>query len=200
MSTGRIYAPGRQSSRVAPVEYRDAVALYAREIGASGDIVWVDAPVNCWQVRLSLKPDDPRCRRMDGENVEAVELQKFVHPDPAHPAYPRGDVKLLEKLRRHPRTNRLMPGYVALRLGDLGVSGVVEILQRGSLLTGRGEFDSMEEVLAHVHGRNRERLAKSREAHREAARNLAATTRRRVLKIPFLPVGIEFGRTLPKEA
>lgn len=190
----RIVTRERQPSRVAPVEYRDAVALYAREIGASGDIVWVDAPVNCWQVRLSLNPNDPRCRRMKGEAVETVELQRWVHPDPAHPSYPKDDPRLLERLRRHPRTNLRMPGYVAFELTDLGVSGVVEILQRGSLLTGRGEFNSLEEVLEVVDRRERDKRDREREAHRQGARDLAAATRRKVLKIPFLPVGIEFGR------
>ena len=52
-------------SRVAPYEFRDAAELFARQYGGHGDIVWVAAPVNCWQVRFTLKPGDPRLRHPD---------------------------------------------------------------------------------------------------------------------------------------
>ena len=195
----RILTLGRQPSRTAPAEYRDAVALYARNIGAGGDIVWVDDPVNCWQVRLTLDPSDPRCRLRDGQNYEATELQQFVHPDSAHPCYPRHDPRLLDKLRRHPRSNRPLPGYVAYELGDLGVSGVLEILERGSLLTGRGEFGSAEEAMNAVLARQSASQERARAEKRQRARDVAVATRRRIFKIPFLPVEIDLGRRTAKE-
>ena len=184
----RILTLGRQPSRVAPVEFRDAVELFARSIGCHGDLVWVDH-ANCWQVRLSLGENDPR--RRDGSEWETHELQQFVHPDPNNPAYPRHDRSLLDKLPRHPSSNRLMPAYVAYELGDLGVGGLTEWLQRTSLVTGRGEIKSPMQALQKTVGDQRASLERARKDAKQLARDKAIATRRRVLKIPFLPVGIE---------
>ena len=136
-----ILRRGGAPARIAPNEFRDAAALYARGFGATGDVVWVGDPINCWQVRLSLSPGDPRLRGRDDEVYETVELQEFVHPDPGHASYPK-DSRKLQHLRRHPRTNHLLPGYVAFELDELGVSGLTEMLERGSLLSGRGDYKS----------------------------------------------------------
>ena len=188
----QLLIPRGSDRRLAPVEYRDAVALYARQHGGGGDIIWMGAPVNCWRVQLTLKPDDPRLKGKDDEVYETVDLQQYVHPDPTHPAYPRSDPKLLDKLRRHPRNNRLMPGYVAFELDELGVSGVTEMLERGSLFSGRGEFQSAEEAMRVIMDRRRGVLAENRQRQRDETGALARDVRRRVLKIPFLPVGISF--------
>jgi len=42
--------------RRAPTEFRDEAELFARQYSGHGDVVWVGAPVNCWQVRLTLAP------------------------------------------------------------------------------------------------------------------------------------------------
>ena len=187
----RILTLGQQTDRVAPVEFRDAVELYARTIGCHGDIVWVDR-ANCWQVRLELAANDPRRRGED--SFETFELQQFVHPDPTNESYPRHDTSLLNKLPRHPSNNRLMPAYVAYELADLGTSGVVELLQRTSVMTGRGEHQNAQDAMRAVTERQSATLAAARRDSRQHARDVAIATRRRVLKIPFLPVGIEFDR------
>ena len=186
--------------RQAPVEYRDAAALYARGFGAGGDVVWLGDPVNCWQVRITLSPGDPRLRKQDGEEIyETVELQEFVHPDPTHVSYPRHNPKLLDSLRRHHATNRLLPGFVAFELDDIGVSGLVEMLERGSLLSGRGEQQSLEGALHHIRGREHIRRDQAKAESRQYARDLSVATRRRILKIPFIPVGIELRRNTTSE-
>ena len=173
-----------QPAQFAPVEFRDAVALYAREIGCeSGDVVWVDHPVNCWQVRLKMPAHDPR-------DYETLELQKWVHPDPDHRAY---DGRLKHRLRRHPRTNHLLPGYVAFDLGELGVEGVLAWLRRTSL-SGSGEFKSMEHAMHVQREDHRARQETRRKDAKQLARDKARATRRQILKIPFLRVGIELGR------
>ena len=188
-----ILRRGGAPARIAPNEFRDAAALYARGFGATGDVVWVGDPINCWQVRLSLSPGDPRLRGRDGEVYETVELQEFVHPDAGHASYPK-DSRKLQHLRRHPRTNHLLPGYVAFELDELGVSGLTEMLERGSLLSGRGDYQSSEEAMIALLARERDRRDRTRRQNRGQARDVANATRRRILKIPFVPVGIEFRR------
>ncbi len=113
------------TSRVAPYEFRDTAELFARRYGGHGDIVWVAAPVNCWQVRFTLKPGDPRLRHPDdGTHYEAVLLHEFVDParEPTHPK--------LDQLPRDSR-NRYKPAFVAIELDELGTSGLQEILEKG---------------------------------------------------------------------
>ena len=177
-----------QPAQHAPVEYRDAVALYARGIGCeSGDVVWVDHPVNCWQVRLKLPAWDPR-------EYETLELQKWVHPDPDHRAY---DHALVDRLPRHPRRNHRVPAYVAFDLDELGVEGVLEWLRRTSL-AGSGEFRSMEHAMRVNREDHRARQETRRKDAKQLAQDKARATRRRIAKIPFLRVGIELGRKKKK--
>ena len=191
MNTGRLFTLGRQASRIAPVEIRDAVGEYARTVGCpGGDVVWRDA-LSCWEVRLELPGNDPRHAK---ERHESVLLHEWISPDPRHPGYPSHDLKLLEKLRRHPRTNQRLPGYVALELDDLGVGGIREILEKGSLFSGRGEYKDMEHAMRAVAKRERARRASQFHDKRQRARDVATATRRRILKIPFLPVGIDLGK------
>ncbi len=182
----------RRPTRTAPVEYRDAVELWARQFGGHADIRWVPHPANVWQVLLQLKPNDPR--RAAGEEWETVELHRFI-PKPYAPGVTAEEQK---KLRRHPRTNAIMPGFIAYELDELGVSGVVEFLSKGSLMSGRGQFTSAEQAGEHVRQQTRDERTKEREGQRERARERALDRRRTHLKIPFLPVGIELRRE-PKE-
>ena len=191
MSATVIPFRGR-SSRVAPNEYRDAVELYARSVGAHADIVWAEPPVACWQIRLALNPGDPRCRRQDGEALEVVHLHEYVHPDPDHPSYPRHDPALLKRLtRRHPRTNRLLPAHVPIELDELGMSGIIGILEKGSLLTGRGEFQSTEEALHHLRRHHHGVRARSRADQKQSVRDYARALRRQIFDIAFEPVAID---------
>ena len=172
-------------SRVAPYEFRYAAELFARQYGGHGDIVWVAAPVNCWQVRFTLKPGDPRLRHPDeGTHFETVLLHEFVDPErePTHP-----------KLDQLPRDNknRYKPAFVRIELDDLGTSGLQEILEKGSLLSGRGEFTSSEQAAKAVLDRHRNHRERTRQELRDAARYRALDDRSKFLDIPQVPVGID---------
>ena len=172
-------------SRVAPYEFRDTAELFARQYGGHGDIVWVAAPVNCWQVRFTLKPGDPRLRHPDnGTHFEAVLLHEFVDPD-REPTHPK-----LDQLPRDKR-NRHKPAFVAIELDDLGTSGLQEILERGSLLSGRGEFTSAEQASKAVLDRHRNLRERTRQELRDASRHRTLDGRRKFLDIPQIPVGID---------
>ena len=173
------------TSRVAPYEFRDTAELFARRYGGHGDIVWVAAPVNCWQVRFTLKPGDPRLRHPDdGTHYEAVLLHEFVDParEPTHPK--------IDSLPRDHK-NRLKPAFVAIELDDLGISGLQEILEKGSLLSGRGEFTSSEQAAKAVLDRHRNHRERTRQQLRDAARHRTLDDRRSLLDIPTVPVGID---------
>ena len=74
------------------------------------------------------------------------------------------------------------------------MSGLTEMLERGSLLSGRGDYQSSEEAMIALLARERDRRDRARRQNRGQARDVAIATRRRILKIPFVPVGIEFRR------
>ncbi len=132
---------------------------------------------------------------MDNENIyETVLLHRYVHPDSGHPSYPRDEPSLVDRCRRDPRNNRRLPTNVPFELEELGVSGMVEILEKGSLLSGRGEYRSAEAAMHDHLDQERSLRARTKSAAKQRARDTAVATRRRILKIPFIPVGIEFGR------
>lgn len=182
--------------RIAPNEFSEAVEHYARQHGGHARIEWVPAPANVWRVMLTLKPGDPRMKA--GQTEEAVTLHEWVSPDPTHPSYPWHDLKKLDRLRRNNRNQRIA-SYVSLELEELGPTGMVEMLEKGSLLSGRGEFKSPEAAMHHV--LHRHRMLQERRRLQLKSRNKDRLTdeRRRILKIPFLPVGIELGRPNKKE-
>lgn len=115
---------GRRDGPTVPVEIRDAVEKWARSWGRHADVVYitVTSPPTP-QVRIELKPDDPRLRPWqegdaDEKPVETVELVEWDD----------------QKKR-----------FVGINLMDLGADGVVEILERGNTWSGRGEYDSLQE-------------------------------------------------------
>lgn len=176
--------------RVAPVEFRDAVEEFARKSGTHGDILWVGPPISAWQVRLTLKPGDPRLRSdHPDDKYESVLLVEWVDPqkEPTNP--------LTKKLHRRDRWNRLLPAYVSVELDDLGVQGVLDILEKGSLMTGRGEFKSAEEAVKKTREANQSAKDIARRKARIEAGARARDVRRQLQKIPFHRVGIDLTQT-----
>ena len=172
--------------RRAPTEFRDEAELFARQYSGHGDVVWVGAPVNCWQVRLTLAPNDPRLRHPDdGTHFESAELHEWVDPsrEPSHPK--------LDKLPRNARTNAVTPGYIPLELDEIGVSGLRKLLEKGSLMSGRGEYESSEAATKAVVSQHRMLRETTEADQRDNARQRMKYGRRRALGIPMIPVGID---------
>lgn len=174
-----------RSSREAPWEYRDAVELWARQHGGHGDLVWFDAPINAWAVRLSLKPGDPRLRHPDeGTHLEQVLLHEWVDPrkTPDHP--------LRSRLRRGAK-NELRPGFVHHELDELGIEKIIETLDKGSLLTGRGEFKNGQDAFQKLQERNRALQDSVRKAAEDAALSRMQHYRHAIEGTPRTTVGID---------
>lgn len=163
------------AGRIAPVEYRDAVELYAREFGRHADIVWIPE-IRTWQVRFTLMPDDPLGGLEGEERFETVEL---VRPG----------------TRPHPRTGQPMPYMAPIELEELGVSGLLEYLRKGNTWSGRGEYRSQAEAERKIEEANRERSERRAREARQTAIDRAQEERRLITGQPQVPVGIDLTQT-----
>jgi hypothetical protein len=129
-----------------PYEFRDAVELWARQYGRHAKIGY-NIFMRCPVVEITLKPEDPRMRAWrDGklrvEPTEAVPL----HYQPSEGA-----------------------PYQPMNLDMLGVSGLIEMLEKANTWTGRGEYSSMREAVQVVERRNVEHREQMRNAIRQAS-------------------------------
>ena len=148
--------------RRAPVEFQDAVETHFRKSGRHATIVWIPAPIKQWQVRISMRPGDPalaayQAGDTDEEPVETVEIVCRVEG---------------------------MGGYQGYELDELGVSGLIDMLEKADSWSGRGTFDSIGQAM-HYQVQNqkefKERLAKSLKDEAMAAawlRNSASAAER----------------------
>ncbi len=174
---------GRNRGRRAPAEFRDGVEEWARKHGRHANLKYLDEPMNCWAVMLSYKAGDPRHK--DGTQDEPVFLHRWRDAE----WWAKFDP---DRAKRHHRTNVIKPHYQALDIMDIGLTGIIEILDKGDLLSGRGEHKSAEAAGRATVDKFRTDKHRRRLAARDEAGHRAKDIRRRLLKIPFLPVGIEF--------
>lgn len=175
----------RQGGRRAPVEYAEAVEQWAREHGGHARLQWLEAPMNCWCVKLSYRLGDPRqASNTDGEPVLLHEYWTAEQWQKRKP----------HLVRRHPRSNAVMAGNYAFELDELGVEGLKKWLDRGNILSGRGQFTSVEEAGKVQADRHESAMERLRATKRDNAKHRALDIRRSVYKIPFFRVGVSFDR------
>lgn len=175
----------RHRGRRAPLDYHEAVEKWARERGGHAKLVWYEDPMNCWAVVLSYKVGDPRAAGPDdGEPV-------FLHDWKSAEWWERNAPR---RAKRHHRSNRVMPASYAYELDELGVQGIIERLDRGNILSGRGEFTSSEQAGRVQVEKWRDAKHRNRLSRRDDAKHRALENRRWWHKIPFLPVGIDLKR------
>lgn len=159
-----------------PAEFADAAELYARRSGRHGTLKYVPPPVNCWIVELTLKSTDPRMLawqtgQLDSEPKEVVYLWR--------PATPKERAK-------EPLTQ-----FVGYKLDELGVSGMIQLLERTNTMSGRGEYKSLEQALKDQTDKRDEGQQKIADEARDNAHDRVMDKRRSVLGIPYLGVGID---------
>jgi hypothetical protein len=166
---------GARQKRRAPLEFQDAVELHFRKSGRHANIVWIPEPVCQWQVRITLRPDDPALRSFQAgeaeeEPIETVEITYFDEQTGL---------------------------YVGHELDELGVSGLVEMLEKGDMWSGQGRFSSIQDAMTWQVETQRSARERLRNAMRDEASAVARDVRKRVLNEPVLPVGISFNESPP---
>jgi len=172
---------------MAPVSLADEVEHYARVSGRSGTLHFIPTSLRgrtvlsgTWVARFTLRPDDKRM----------VMYQQGLTPEPPledvwiHEANPQAG-------RMNTETRQREPDYIPLDITLMGPSGLREFLEKGNMWSGRGMFDSPEDELKQSRERNQAGREKLRADARENAVKKAMDHRRSILKIPFLPVGID---------
>lgn len=164
---------GARQERRAPHEFSDAVELHFRKSGRHANIVWIPEPVCQWQIRITLRPDDPvlaawRAGELEEEPVETVEITFYDE-----------EAGL----------------YVGRELDELGVSGLTEMLEKGDMWSGQGRFGSIQDALTWQVENQRNTQERLRNAMRDEAMAVGRAVRKRVTGEPILPVGIDLSTT-----
>jgi len=176
----------REHKRHAPVEYVEAVEKWARERGGHARLSWVKPPGNCWKVTLSYKVGDPRQRDPHSDG-EIVLLHDWWTADEWAKRAPN-------KARRHVDDNRIMPGNYAYDLDELGVEGLIERLDKGNVLSGRGQFMSAEDAAKQQKEKHEKLTARRTKSGQEESRARALDKRRSLYGIPFVNMGVDVSR------
>lgn len=161
-----------------PVEYADAVEMYARQYGRHATMKFVPPPVNCWVVEFSLRSNDPRMK---------LSQQQLVEEEPKEVIYLWREVRGENWMKDKPR-------FVGYRLEELGVTGVIALLEKTNTW-GRGEYRSHAEAAKDQEYKAEKARERIEETHRREAVARGMDRRRQALEIPFLPVGIELPKT-----
>lgn len=163
------------TGRVIPYQFADAVEMWARERGRHARIGWNSA-TNCAVIDFTLRADDPRMRAwQEGKLRFEPKESVLLH-------YRKCDSKGVES-----------GPYIAMDLEQKGVSGIIDMLNEGDVLSGTGKYRDMQEAVQAVE-RNNERLrATMREAAVENARLRARDDRRRVAGLPLVSVPENIG-------
>lgn len=156
----------------APPDVREEVELYARQHGRTGSVAYVPYPVNAWEARLSLRPNDPAMKAWQEGRAEEppVETVLFVEPNPKVGQVE--DVVLDGQRIRH-----VHGPYRALDIVQMGASGVRQFLERGNTWSGRGEHRSIDAARQHAENLNRAKKEKARADAIESAKHRAREDR-----------------------
>lgn len=158
-----------------PCEIADAVELWARQWGRHGTI-GMNQALRCPVIELSLKSDDPRLKHWQEGRLK----------------YEPKESILLHYQRTEPDGSKSVHFY-PLNLEELGVSGVLEILDRGNMWSGRGEYENFQKA-AQVMGEYNEKLKQQmKDAAVEEGRLRARDMRRQVLGLPLVSVPDNIG-------
>lgn len=126
---------GRRIARpVPPVEIADAVERWARQWGRHARLEWNDA-TRCFAIHFTRKGDDPSLALVQGgqraEVTESVLLHEWKKESRPHPFL----------------AGKKVDGFVSMDLEQYGVDGVLRILDRSNMWSGRGDFADPQEAL-----------------------------------------------------
>lgn len=173
-----LSVPSRGSSARVPPDIHEAVELWAREHGRHGRVVLIDhfdPPLP--QVRLTPPPGDPRKKQVQEGEISREDAEETV------------ELHYWDEDKMQ---------YVPYRLEELGVSGVMRILNRGNTWSGRGEFDSVEDAVDHAQEERKEAQKKLHEDRKDDLKHAArGPTRRRIMGLPAARVAEDLSSQPP---
>lgn len=177
-----------------PVEFADAVEMYAREHDRHGTLKF-EPRLNVWVIEFTLKAGDPRLRAwQEGmateEPKEVIQLWDYLSDAPRS----REHIRIKEHRRDAMKRGLRLNNYVGYTLAELGVSGMIAFLEEGNTW-GRGQYKSHE---AAVIDQNEKRIAGEIATEANARQNAVdrgMESRRKVLGIPMKSVGIDLQST-----
>lgn len=170
---GAVAAPWMSPTdrtRYIPREMAAAVDEWARQWGRRGTIGW-NAALNCAVIDLSLKPDDPR--------MQAWQEGRLKHE-------PKESIPL----NWQPKGKQY---FEPINLEELGVSGLIDMLDKANAWSGRGEYSSMMEAVNAVERKNEELREMMRKAALDNCRDRARDMRRQILDLPLVSVPENIG-------
>ena len=171
---------GRNELPRPPAEIAEEVELFARRSGRHATLHFIPLDLTrpsrggTWVVDFELRSADKRLLLYQESRAESVPT---------------------ERVWLHVPDSESRTGYRPLNIHELGAGGVKQFLERGDTWSGRGEFLSIEEQARKAMEANRQVARNVKQEQREASRNMAEDTRRRRLKIPFLPIEIDLSNT-----
>jgi hypothetical protein len=179
---GRILTPFSKRTELprVPVEIADEVERFARDHDRHATTEFVpilrrgNRVAGTWVARFSLKKEDKRMKLFqEGFMEKAPTEDVWFHV-------------------RNPRSQEHgQPEMLCLDIYQMGPSGVRAFLERGNTWSGRGEFSSLVDQTRLAREANEQMKEKNRRDQKEASRYRAREQRRRRLRIPLLPVGID---------
>jgi len=148
-----------------PWEFADAVELWCREHGTHGKLLW-NPMLRCASIRMDLKSDDPR---MEGWKAGRLKKQPYDY------------------VHLH-RQEKIGGPYVAIDLMDLGIEGLKERLDRGNLLSGRGEHNNIYNATLAIDAHNLDVEQKMKDESISNARLRARDNKRQIFGDPLITV------------
>lgn len=160
-----------------PYDIREAIELYAREVGRSATIHFI--PEVGWMVRFGLRSNDPRGSLLQSQRVGSLGEDVYFHVR-------RRDYDP----KQHPAILPPRPGskqtWVPLDIIQMGASGVREFLEAGNTWSGRGVFASQQDALRRNEELNAREAAAIKERARESTRERVRERWRKLKGLPFL--------------
>lgn len=157
---------------VAPADISDAVIVWARNQGRRSRGVEWDQEHNCFVIRMTRRMEDPihkarqEGRVSEDDTYETIYLQGWVWTDQKN-----GKGK-----------------FLPYDLNMYGPSGIIELLDRGNMATGRGEYASLQQYISATVARNKDKKEAWKRQAEDQARETANRFRRKVLNLPMVPV------------
>jgi len=183
---------GRHRGRKAPVEFSDACEVWARGHGGHATLKWLENPMNCWAVVLKYRTGDPRQQIESGPEADGEPV--LLHDWKDAKWWENHPLPHVRRLAKRNRFGQVMDNYYAYDLDELGVEGILERLNRGNILSGRGEFKSAEHAGEVQREKRNATLDRERRRRKDDAGHRALDLRRSLYKIPYLPIGISIAK------